>query len=69
MCTCLVVHIIMFNDVQWETEANHDLLGYRAIWHIHRRDYGLKVKGYKRYNYSDNGQCNNLWSCNLVGIL
>ena len=29
-----------------EIEASHNLLGYRAIWHILRRDYGVKVKRY-----------------------
>ena len=40
---------------QWETKASHGLLGYRAIWHILRRDYGLKVKRYvwtQRYAFT-----------------
>lgn len=44
--------VMLFNNhLQWETEANHELLGYRAIWHILRRDYGLKVKKYVINNY------------------
>lgn len=28
-----------------EVEAGHGLRGYRAVWNILRKDYGLSVKG------------------------